>query len=65
MAWGRGLPIIGVLHGITSAELQEKPGIPVYLKADNLLEINDLELYFAQLKKRIRRQRPRKQSKQN
>jgi hypothetical protein len=64
VAWGRKLPIIGVLHGITAAELQLKPGIPVYLKADNLLEINDLELYFAQLKKRTRSRRQRIQVKQ-
>ena len=64
VAWGRRLPIIGVLHGLTAAELQLKPGIPVYLKAHNLLDINDLELYFAELKKRISRQRQRKQAKQ-
>ena len=30
-AWGRRVPIAGLLHGITAAELQSKAGIPVLL----------------------------------
>ena len=44
--WGKGLPIIGILHGMSINELQTKPGIPVFLKADNLLVLNDIDLYF-------------------
>lgn len=65
VAWGRKLPIIGVLHGMTTAELQSNPRIPVYLKGDNLLEINDLELYFTQLKKRAKRQAERGKAKRS
>lgn len=54
-AWGKGLPIIGVLHGMSATELQLRPGVPVFLKADNLIELNDVGLYFEQLKARARR----------
>ena len=57
VALGRKLPIIGVLHGLTAAELQLKPGIPVYLKAENLLALNDLAVYFEQLRARVKRGR--------
>lgn len=60
VAWGRKLPIIGILHGLSAAELQLKPGIPVYLKAENLLELNDLEIYLEQLRARVKRRRSRK-----
>jgi hypothetical protein len=59
-AWGKGLPIIGILHGMSATELQTKPGVPVFLKADNLLELNDIELYFRQLRERLSRKRSRK-----
>lgn len=31
-AWGRRIPIVALLQGITPAELQTRPGIPVLLK---------------------------------
>jgi hypothetical protein len=52
-AWGRQLPIVGLLHGISTQELQEKPGVPILLKKRNLLPLNDAEIYFSQLKERI------------
>lgn len=58
--WGKGLPIIGILHGMSITELQSKPGIPVFLKAENLVEINNIEVYFNQLKQRTQRKRSRK-----
>src|SRR5215216_7568831 len=33
LAWGRKIPIIGILHGFAVAELLTLPNIPVYLKA--------------------------------
>ena len=52
-AWGRRIPIVGILHGMTPTELQSKPGIPVFLKKRDLVDINEIELYFQQLKSRM------------
>src|SRR5438093_9302395 len=51
-AWLRRIPIVVVLHGVTAAELQSRPGVTVFLKKRNLIEINDLDTYFDQLKQR-------------
>ncbi len=51
-AWSRQIPIIVVLHGISPATFQERPGIPVLLKQRNLLDINSLDRYFGELKLR-------------
>lgn len=51
-AWGRRIPIVALLHGITAAELQSKPGIPVLLKRRDLVDLNDLDDYLRQLKQR-------------
>jgi len=52
-AWGRRIPIVALLLGITPTELQTRPGIPVLLKKRDLLQLNDIEVYFEQLKARI------------
>ena len=36
-AWGRRIPIVALLLGITPTELQARPGIPVLLKKRDLL----------------------------
>jgi hypothetical protein len=54
VAWGRRLPIIGILYGMTTAEFLAKPNIPAYLKADNLQDINGIERYFDELAKRTK-----------
>jgi hypothetical protein len=51
-AWGRRIPIIGILHGMTATEFQSRPGVPIFLKKRDLLDINEIELYFQQLKSR-------------
>lgn len=53
-AWARQIPIVGVLHGLTAAELQAKPGVPVFLKKRDLIEINDFERYCHELSQRSR-----------
>jgi len=53
-AWGRRIPIVGLLHGITPSELQSRPGIPVLLKKRDLLELNEIETYLRQLASRVR-----------
>ena len=52
-AWGRRIKIVAVLHGLTAAELQAKPGIPVFLKERNMVEINQVGTYLKQLARRI------------
>jgi len=52
-AWGRRIPIVALLLGITPTELQTRPGIPVLLKKRDLLQLNDIEVYLEQLKGRV------------
>jgi hypothetical protein len=51
-AWGRRIPIVGILHGMSATEFQSRPGVPIFLKKRDLLDINNIELYFQQLKAR-------------
>jgi len=55
-AWGRRIPIIALLLGITAAELQVRPGIPALLKKRDLLDLNDIEVYLSQLAGRVQRE---------
>ena len=59
-AWGRRIPIVALLHGITAGELQARAGIPILLKKRNLLELNEADTYFRQLKQRIHKRPSRK-----
>ena len=49
-AWKRRIPIIGVMYGIKP----EDPNIPVLMKRRDMIDINELDRYFDQLKRRIR-----------
>jgi len=42
-AWGRRIP----------SELQTRPGIPVLLKKRDLLQLNNIDTYLEQLKRRV------------
>jgi hypothetical protein len=53
-AWGRQIPVIVLLHGITAAELQSRQGVPIFLKKRDLISLNDVESYLAQLRKRVK-----------
>jgi len=53
-AWGRQIPVVVLLHGITAGELQSKPGVPIFLKKRDLISLNDFETYLAQLRKRVK-----------
>jgi len=55
-AWGRRIPIVALLLGITAPELQIRPGIPVLLKKRDLLELNQIEVYLEQLAARVQRE---------
>jgi hypothetical protein len=52
-AWGRRIPIVALLLGITATELQTRPGIPVLLKKRDLIELNDVDVYLKQLSERV------------
>jgi hypothetical protein len=52
-AWSRRIPVVGLLHGLTAGELQSRPGVPVFLKKRNLLDLNEVETYFEELKNRV------------
>jgi hypothetical protein len=54
-AWIRRIPIIILLHGMTPGELQSKPGIPVFLKKRDIIDLNEVDTYFAGLKKRLQK----------
>ena len=54
-AWGRKLPIIVLLHGMTPGELQNKPGVPNFLKKRDMIELNDVDQYLKELRDRVRR----------
>lgn len=52
-AWGRRIPIVGLLHGLSAAELQSRPGVPILLKRRDLLPLNDIDVYLGQLRGRV------------
>lgn len=54
-AWGRGLPIVALLHGLVPSELQNTAGIPNFLKKRDMIVLNDLESYLKQLARRAKR----------
>jgi hypothetical protein len=53
VAWGRRIPIVGLLLGIEVRELQRIPEVPLLLKGAGLLELNHIDRYLAQLAVRI------------
>jgi hypothetical protein len=57
--WGQGKRIVGVLHGLTAGDLVSQQGTPALLKRIDLLELNQIDAYFAQLRIRIEREEPR------
>ena len=51
-SWARGIPIIVLLLGLSTAEFQAKPGVPVFLKKRNLIQLNEIDTYLKELKQR-------------
>ncbi len=50
----RRIPIAALLLGMTAADLQAKPQIPVFLKARNVIALNDIDRYLRELRRRLR-----------
>jgi TIR domain len=55
-AWGRRIPIVALLLGLTPTELQTRAGVPVLLKKRDLLQLNEVDIYLDQLAARMRQQ---------
>jgi hypothetical protein len=55
--WGEGKRIVGVLHGLTTGEVLKNALVPVLLKRLQLVEINDVDTYFAELGERASQHR--------
>lgn len=53
-AWVRRIPIVALVLGMEPHELQAKPGMPIFLKERNVLHLNGIDVYLAQLAERIR-----------
>jgi TIR domain len=54
-AWSRRIPIVILLYGMTPGEFQSRPGIPVFVKKRNMVDLNDEGEYLAELRKRVRK----------
>jgi hypothetical protein len=52
-AWGKRLPIVGLLHGLTLRDLQGRPEVPVFIKERNFIALNDIDTYLFQLEQRV------------
>jgi hypothetical protein len=52
-AWGRRIPIVAILHGISPQELQSRSGMPVLIKKRNLIDLNDIGTYLKELRSRV------------
>jgi hypothetical protein len=53
-AWSRDIPIVIVLHGITISEFIAHAEVPAFLKNRDMIKLNDVDKYFAQLQTRVR-----------
>ena len=53
-AWSRRIPIVILLQGMTPGEFQSRPGVPVFLKKRNMVDLNAIEKYLAELRKRVK-----------
>ena len=53
VAWSRGTRIVGVLHGMSTGDLLAYDGVPAFLKGTQLRDINELDEYLLELRRRI------------
>jgi hypothetical protein len=52
-AWGRQIPIVALLLGLSPTELQERARVPILLKRRNIIPLNDIDRYIEELRKRV------------
>lgn len=53
-AWGRRIPIVALLHGVSAADLQSRPAIPIFLRKRDLLSLDEIDVYLDQVRRRMR-----------
>lgn len=53
IAWSQGKRIVGLLHGMITAELAARDGAPAFLNSMHLRDINELEEYLEELRTRL------------
>lgn len=51
--WGRRKRMIGLLHGLTAKDVSQDARMPVALKRLDLVQLNEVDSYFAQLTRRV------------
>jgi hypothetical protein len=51
--FGANKRIVGILHGLTVEDILTDPKVPTLLKKKDLVYLNDIDSYFAQLEKRV------------
>jgi hypothetical protein len=42
-----------LLHGLSAADLQSRPGVPILLKKRHLISLNEIDTYLRQLRERV------------
>ena len=52
-AWYKGIPIIAILLGVTPNQIQKHPRAPIAMKERNIIQLNDIDRYFSQLRTRV------------
>ena len=53
-AWGKRIPIIGVLYGLTPDEINTQSDVPILVKRRDLVDINKLGEYLSQLQEKVK-----------
>jgi hypothetical protein len=61
-AWIRKIPIIAILYGLTTDDLQKRPGAPVFLKSKNCKQLNEVSTYFKELRTRVTKRGSKKRA---
>ncbi len=55
--WGQRKRLVCLLYGISIQQLSSDPRIPAFIKRGHQLDLNDVDEYFQQLRRRIARTR--------
>jgi hypothetical protein len=53
VAWSHRVPFVVVLHGLQRQEFLARPEAPTFLKAKNLIRLNEIDRYFDELDRRV------------
>lgn len=51
-AWLRGIPVIVILHGIRTQDFLARPNLPTFVKARDLMSLNEIDTYLGELSDR-------------